>query len=111
MSLEHHDRAIQSFWEQWALVGRDILKHGEEVRYGHSLLEVKYQDSVPTVIVLSKSTKRKYPTNDDTKIAIAKLLNEMESSRDTGSHTFTVTVADGQFSHVLLDEYGNTIIR
>lgn len=111
MPILNYDKAVREFWKHWADIGKELLEHGEQVQYGHSLLEIKYREGVPSVLVLSKSMKTKYPDNQHAKVAIAKLLEDSEAAHFTGSRTFTVTLADGNVSHVLLDEYGNTLIR
>ena len=111
MSIEHKSLAVKNFWIEWANVGQELIEHGEQVVFGHSLLEVKYVDSVPAVIILSKSMKTKYPTNNDAKMAVAKLLEDTERAGFIGSRTLTITYDKGLISHILLDEYGNKLIR
>lgn len=110
MTSEHKSNAVRNFWKQWKATGDEILEHGEQVQYGQSLLEVKYMDSVPAVIILSKSYKTKYPDNQTAKSAIGKILEDSESIGFTGSRTFTVTLNKGTISQVLLDQYGNSLI-
>lgn len=110
MPVIHREEAIRSFWEQWKLTGEELLAHGEQVQYGQSLLEVKYMDSVPAVIILSKSYKTKYPDNQTAKMAVGKLLEDSESTGFTGARTFTVTLDKGTITQILLDQYGNRLI-
>lgn len=110
MTLEHREAALRNFWQQWQLTGQEVIDHGDQVQYGQSLLEVKYQDSVPAVIILSKSYKTKYPDNQTAKSAIGKLLEDSETAKFTGARTFTVTLNKGDITQVLLDQYGNSLI-
>lgn len=98
------------FWTHWANIGKELLEHGQQVKFGHSLLEVKYMNGAPKVIVLSKSIKTKYPDDTEAKRAVARLMDTSERAAFTGARTWTVTYDKGHVSHILIDEYGNTLI-
>jgi len=101
---------IEKFWHEWADLGKEILDHGEQVEFGHSLLEIKYMNSVPAVLVLSKSMKRKFPSDEIAKMSVAQEMENTEKSTFTGARTWTITYDKGHISHILIDEYGNKLI-
>jgi len=102
--------AQQDFWTLWANVGKELIEHGQEVQFGHSLLEVKYMEGVPKVIILSKSIKRKFPSDDIAKMSVAQEMETTEKANYTGARTFTITYDKGHISHILLDEYTNKLL-
>lgn len=102
-----HDR----FWLAWEEIGKDLLEYGQEIQFGNSLVEVKFAAGIPTVIVRSKSIKRKYPNNMGAEMAIAEELRNSEKSRYEGARTFTVAYHDGNITQVLLDQYASTLLK
>ena len=102
----HHD----DFWKMWAEVGKELIDHCEEVQFGHSLLEIKYMEGQPKVIILSKSIKKKYPTDEIAKLSVAQEMETTEKNNFTGARTFTLTYNKGHISHILLDEYTNKLL-
>jgi|APCry1669191515_1035360.scaffolds.fasta_scaffold16389_2 hypothetical protein len=101
---------LDKFWVQWKELGQEILAHGQDVQFGHSLLEIKYMNGVPSVLVLSKSMKRKFPSDQIAKLSIAQEMEATENSTFTGARTWTITYDKGHISHILIDEYGNKLI-
>ena len=101
----------QRFWEEWANIGKDLIDYGRQIQYGNSLVEVKFMDGHPTVIIRSKSIKRKYPDNNEAEAAIAKELRDSEKGLYDGARTFTVAYHQGNITQVLLDEYANNILK
>lgn len=99
------------FWEEWANVGRDLLAYGEDIQYGMSLIEVKFQGGKPFVIVRSKSVKKKFPTNETAIAGIKKILDESVNEGFHGARTFTVALNRGTVSQVILDEYSNLLLK
>lgn len=101
----------QEFWEHWAAVGKEILEYGEDVKYGSSLLEVKFYDGKPAVIIRSKSVKTKYEDNAAAEVAIGKVLTESTKINFDGARTFTVAYNRGKITQVILDQYSNDLLR
>ena len=100
----------EKFWKEWQQVGLEVLEHGDNVKFGHSLLEIKFMEGMPKVIILSKSIKRKFPSDDIAKMSIAGELENTEKVNFTGARTFTITYDKGHISHILLDEYSNKLL-
>ena len=101
----------QRFWEEWANIGKDLIDYGRQIQYGNSLVEVKFMDGHPTVIIRSKSIKRKYADNDEALKAIAKELQDSVNGNYDGARTFTVAFHQGGVTQVLLDEYANSVVK
>jgi len=101
---------IEKFWTEWADLGKEILAHGKDVQFGHSLLEIKYREGLPSVLVLSKSIKKRFPSDNIAKMSIAQEMEQTEKSTFTGARTWTITYDKGHISHILLDEYSNKLI-
>lgn len=99
------------FWTEWQRIGKDLIEYGEQIKYGNSLVEVKFMGGKPAVIIRSKSIKTKYPTNTEAEMAIAKTLNDSSDDGFDGARTFTVAFNRGNITQVLLDEYANNLIR
>ena len=104
-------QAEANFWEEWGLIGKELIEFGKQVQYGNSLLEVKFMAGNPAVIIRSKSVKAKYPDNKEAEIAIAKELRDSEEGAFDGARTFTVAYHQGMITQVLLDEYSNRLIQ
>lgn len=102
---------MEKFWEQWAEIGKDLLEYGEKIQYGNSLVEVKFMAGKPVVIIRSKSIKTKYPNNSEAELAIGKLLHDSKTVGFDGARTFTVAYNRGNITQVILDEYGNALLK
>lgn len=99
------------FWNEWARLGQELLDYGEEIQYGNSFVEVKFQHGTPAVILHSRSIKKIYPDNQGAKLAIAKVLEDSEKGLQNGARTFTVAFTRGKINHVQLDEYSSDLIQ
>ena len=102
---------MDEFRAEWAKIGEELILHGNDVQYGNSLVEVKFADGKPVVIIRSKSVKTKYPDNSHAELAIGKLLHDSYAAGFDGARTFTVAYNKGNITQVILDEYGNTLLR
>ena len=102
---------MDKFWLEWNRIGQELLDYGEEIQYGSSLVEVKFQKGLPSVIIRSKSVKRKYPDNDSANRAVGKILADSGSANFDGARTFTIAYHQGSVTQVILDEYGNTLLK
>lgn len=101
----------EQFWKEWADVGRELLSYGQEIQFGSSLVEVKFQRGQPFVIIRSKSVKKKYPDNLQANEAVKEVLKQSESSSFSGARTFTIAYHNGNVQQVLLDEYQNLVVK
>jgi hypothetical protein len=99
------------FWREWAEIGRDMLSYGKEIQFGNSLVEVKFMHGTPTVIIRSKSVKKKYPDNAKALDSINKIMENSSVAQYDGAQTFTIAWHQGSVSQVILDEYSNTLIK
>lgn len=99
------------FWEEYMKVGREVLKQGMEMGYGQSLIEVKFQQGTPSVLIRSMSVHNRYPDNTAAKAAIGGQLEQSESERFDGARTFTVIYNKGQINRILTDDYENHILK
>jgi hypothetical protein len=99
------------FWKEWAEIGRDMLSYGKDIQFGNSLVETKFMHGLPTVVIRSKSVKKKYPDNETAIKKLNKIISESESVKYDGAQTFTIAWHQGQISQMILDEYSNTLIR
>jgi hypothetical protein len=104
-------QAEANFWEEWGNIGKELIEYGKQVQYGNSLLEVKFMAGNPAVIIRSKSIKKKYPSNKDAEIAIAKELRDSEEAAFDGARTLTIAYHQGNITQVLLDQYSNALIH
>lgn len=103
--------AERNFWIEWGKVGQDLLEYGQEVQYGNSLVEVKFMQGVPAVIIRSKSVKKKYPDDSAAKMAVAQVLEDSETASFDGARTWTVAYNRGHITHIQLDEYSNRLVK
>ena len=101
----------EAFWKEWAEIGRDLISYGKDIQFGNSLVETKFMHGTPTVIIRSKSVKKKYPTNAIAREAINKLIDESEKVKYDGAQTVTIAWHQGAVTQVILDEYSNALIR
>ena len=101
----------ENFWKVWADLGRELISYGKDIQFGNSLVETKFMHGSPTVIIRSKSVKKKYPGNSEALAAIKKLLEQSEAQKYDGAQTITIAWHQGTVSQVILDEYSNTLIR
>ena len=102
---------MDRFWEEWNKLGEELLEYGKDAKYGNSLVEVKFYDGAPAVIIRSKSVKTKYPDNQHAEMAIGKLLHDSSLVGFDGARTFTVAYNRGNITQVILDEYGNSLLK
>lgn len=102
---------MERFWEEWGNIGKELIEYGQQIKYGNSLVEVKFMDGKPAVIIRSKSIKKKYPDNQTAELAIAKTLNDSVAEGFDGARTLTVAYNRGNITQVILDEYGNKLVR
>ena len=99
------------FWTEWADIGKELIAYGKDVQYGNSLVEIKFMTGKPTVIIRSKSIKKKYAGNDEALQAIAKTLAQSIVDGFDGARTFTVAYNRGNITQVILDEYENSVLK
>lgn len=102
---------VKEFWAQLERVGREVLDQGQKMGFGMSLVEIKFQNNLPSVIVRSISINTKYPDDETAKIAIGSQLQTAEADKFTGARTYTVVYDNGHINRVLLDEYQSTLLR
>ena len=99
------------FWKEWAEMGREMLSYGKEVKFGNSLIETKFMNGDPAVIIRSKSVKKKYPTNESAFTDLNQIFRESQNIKYDGAQTFTIAWHQGKVSQLILDEYSNTLIH
>lgn len=99
------------FWKEWAEIGRELLSYGKDIKFGNSLVEVKFMHGLPAVIIRSKSVKKKYPDNPDAFQALNEIFHGSQDLNYDGAQTFTLAWHNGKVSQVILDEYSNTLIK
>ena len=98
---------LDNFWKEYIAVGKEVLEAGKRIGYGMSLVEVKFAEGMPTVLIRSITQNEKYTSNKD---ATSAILQEVENSISTGfdgARTFTIVLHAGQINKLLLDEYAN----
>lgn len=105
------DPAIKAFWEQLEAVGREVLEQGQQMGFGMSLVEIKFQHGTPSVIIRSISVNTKYPDDVSAKAAIAKELEDAEQTDFDGARTYTVVYSKGHINRILFDEYHNRLLK
>lgn len=108
--ITNEKQALTNFWTEWARLGEEIVQYGKDIGFGMCLVEVKFQDSVPAIVILSRQINTIYKTNDEAKMAIAQVLENSESADFDGARTFTIGFNKGRIVRVILDEYGNKVI-
>lgn len=99
------------FWKEWAEIGRDLLSYGRDIKFGNSLVEVKFMNGSPAVIIRSKSVKKKYPDNAEALKALTDIFGASVKDKYDGAQTMTVAWHKGTVSQVILDEYSNKLIH
>lgn len=105
------EAAEKKFWEQLASVGKEVLDQGRRMGFGMSLVEVKFQNGAPAVLIRSISVNTKYPDDAQAKAAIGKELETAATTEFDGSRTYTVVFNHGKIQRVLLDEYSSHLLR
>lgn len=102
---------LDNFWKEYIAIGKEVLQAGKEIGYGASLIEVKFQDSEPSVVIRSISQNTRYSTNEEALEAVASLMAGAINTKLNGAMTFTV-VGNGKTIHrILLDEYANRLLK
>lgn len=102
---------VRSFWEQLESIGREVLEQGQKMGFGMSLVEIKFQNGTPSVIIRSISMNTKYPDDLTAKAAIARELEDAENNSFDGARTYTVVYDKGHINRILFDEYHNTLLK
>lgn len=102
---------LDNFWREYIAIGKEVLKAGREIGYGMSLIEVKFQDGEPAVIIRSITQNEKYANSEDAEEAIMSLMSSSRSARFDGARTFTLVYRQGTLNRVLLDEYANRLLK
>jgi hypothetical protein len=102
--------AEKEFWTQLEKVGREVLDQGKKMGFGMSLVEIKFRNGEPAVLVRSISINTKYPDDESAKVAIAQQLEHAENTRFEGSRTLTIVYNKGHIGRVLMDEYQNHLL-
>lgn len=101
---------IDNFWREYIAVGKEVLAAGKEIGYGMSLIEVKFQEGIPSVVIRSITKNNKYSDHGEAEIDVGKLLNSIRDDKFKGALTLTI-VADGKGANrILLDEYANRLL-
>lgn len=103
--------SVKAFWEQLEAIGREVLEQGQKMGFGMSLVEIKFQNGSPSVIIRSISMNTKYPDDLSAKAAIAKELEDAEQNDFDGARTYTVVYSKGHINRILFDEYHNTLLK
>lgn len=103
--------AVRSFWEQLHAVGEEVLKQGQEMGFGMSLVEIKFQNGTPSVFIRSISVNTKYPDDLSAKAAVARELEEAETAEFDGARTYTIVYNKGHIGRILFDEYHNRLLK
>jgi hypothetical protein len=105
------DTSNNRFWKALAAVGREVLDQGKAMGFGMSIIEVKFANGEPMVMVRSHTQHLKYPTNNDAMIALNLELQQSQKAQYDGARTFTVVMHQGEIQRILLDEYQNTALK
>jgi predicted O-methyltransferase YrrM len=93
-----------AFWQALATAARDVLEQGRSLGYGSVMLEIKFADGVPMVVIANRSTAKRYLASNDALQDIARTLNAAQSQQFKGTQQFTVVFADGAIKRVVVDE-------
>lgn len=101
----------KAFWDAYVAVGREVLEQGKKMGFGQSIIDVKFHDGQPAVLIRSIALTTKYPDNQAAKINLAKEIEDAEKGKFDGSRTYTVVWNKGRISRVLLDEYSNHLLQ
>lgn len=104
------DTKERLFWEGIYSIAKDLLKGGEKIGYGNILMEMKFRNGLPEVIVRSANKNTVFRDNKLAKIAVEKSFVEREESNFDGAQTFTVIWHKGNINRILLDEYQNLVL-
>jgi hypothetical protein len=99
---------ITNFWTALQNVAQEVLAQGTQYGYGYTMVEIKFKDNVPSVMINSHTESRLYRNQDEAFADITKLIQEAQFK---GSQSFTlVREKDGQIKRLLIDEYSMTIL-
>lgn len=105
-----HQEKIDNFWKEYIAVGKEILEAGKDIGYGMSLIEVKFQEGLPSVVIRSVSKNNKYNNPLEAQTEVGKLMESIEDTGFDGAMTFTVVAHKGNINRILLDEYSNKLL-
>lgn len=100
---ESNHESVDRFWQALIKAGKEVLAEAGKLGYGYSLIEIKYREGNPAVLIRSHTQTLKYRTTQDAMIAINEILTK---TTQQGSQTFTVVREEGGLiTRVQLDEY------
>lgn len=105
------DKATENFWREYMKVGEEVLAQGQAMGFGQSLIEVKFQNGTPSVLIRSMSLHSRYPDNVSAKAAIGAQLEQSEVDQFDGARTLTIIYNKGQINRLLTDDYENHILK
>lgn len=101
---------IDNFWREYIAVGKEVLDAGKEIGFGMSLIEVKFQEGLPSVVIRSVTKNNKYKDHAEAEISVGKLLEEIKKQNFDGAMTITMVAHQGNINRLLLDEYSNHLL-
>lgn len=101
---------IDNFWREYVAVGKEVLEAGKEIGYGMSLIEVKFQEGLPSVVIRSVTKNNKYNDPKAAEMEVGKLMDNIEKTGFDGAMTITLVAHKGNINRLLLDEYSNRIL-
>lgn len=104
-------KAEQQFWEQLASVGKEVLAQGKLMGFGMSLVEIKFMNSQPSVVIRSISQNLLFPSDAEAQIGIARELEASKQAEFNGARTLTVVYTQGSITKLIVDEYSTKLLN
>ena len=107
--MTSNQQVIEDFWNALSLVAKEVLAQGAQYGYGFSMVEIKFKDSVPSVIISSHTESRLYKDHNE---AVADILDIVNNTKQKGSSSLTIVrEKDGEIKRLLLDEYSMRLLK
>jgi hypothetical protein len=99
---------IEAFWTALQNVAKEVLSQGQQYGYGYSMVEIKFKDGQPSVVISSHTESRLYKDNNEALKTIADII---QNTKTKGSQSFTIVREEnGDIHRILLDEYSMQIL-
>ena len=100
---------MEKFWDELKRVALEVIAEGKIIGFGYSMIEVKFKDGMPAVVVSSHTQSKLYKDDED---PVKDIMTIVQKTKQKGNSSFTIIrEEDGQIRRVLLDEYSMTLLK
>lgn len=103
-------KAEKQFWDQLVAVGYEVLDQGKLMGFGMSLIEAKFMNGQPSVMIRSISQNMIFHTDQEAQIQVAREMNASKNAQFNGARTMTLVYKDGDVSKIIVDEYSTKLL-